>query len=58
MLEVTYFKKDEKRRAIFAFLKIGEDIKKGTYVSIWKKNKEGVWKYVLDACNEGLGDKK
>ncbi len=30
---------------------------KGTYVTIWKKNDDGVWKWVLDSGNEGLGDK-
>jgi len=30
---------------------------KGTYVSIWKKQKDGSWKYVLDTGNEGLGQK-
>jgi ketosteroid isomerase-like protein len=29
----------------------------GTYVSIWKQ-KAGTWKFVLDAGNEGIGDKK
>ena len=28
----------------------------GTYVSIWKKEKGGTWKYVLDSGNEGIGD--
>lgn len=28
----------------------------GTYVSIWKKEKSGSWKYVLDCGNEGIGD--
>ena len=28
----------------------------GTYVSIWKKQKDGTWKYVLDSGNEGIGD--
>lgn len=28
----------------------------GTYVSIWKKEKDGKWKFVLDAGNEGIGD--
>lgn len=28
----------------------------GTYVSIWKKEKNGEWKYVLDSGNEGIGD--
>jgi len=26
----------------------------GTYVSIWKKDDEGSWKYMLDTGNEGL----
>jgi ketosteroid isomerase-like protein len=30
----------------------------GTYVSIWKKEKGGTWKYVLDSGNEGIGDSK
>lgn len=29
-------------------------ITKGTYVTIWKKNKEGEWKFVLNSGNEGL----
>ena len=29
----------------------------GTYVSIWKKEKDGTWKFVLDSGNEGIGDK-
>lgn len=28
----------------------------GTYVSIWKKEKDGKWKYVLDSGNEGIGE--
>ena len=27
----------------------------GTYVSIWKKQQDGSWKFVLDSGNEGLG---
>ena len=30
----------------------------GTYVSIWKKDSKGNWKYVLDSGNEGIGDIK
>ena len=30
----------------------------GTYVSIWKKEKDGTWKFVLDSGNEGIGDVK
>ena len=29
----------------------------GTYVSIWKKQKDGQWKFVLDSGNEGIGNK-
>ncbi len=28
----------------------------GTYTSIWKKQKDGSWKFVLDTGNEGIGD--
>lgn len=30
----------------------------GTYVSIWKKELNGSWKFVLDSGNEGIGDNK
>lgn len=30
----------------------------GTYITIWKKNKEGKWKFVLDTGNSGLGEEK
>lgn len=30
-------------------------IEKGTYISVWKKDENGEWKYVLDSGNEGLG---
>lgn len=28
----------------------------GTYISIWKKQADGSWKFVLDSGNEGVGD--
>jgi ketosteroid isomerase-like protein len=28
----------------------------GTYVSIWKKEADGKWKFVLDSGNEGVGE--
>ena len=29
----------------------------GTYVSIWKKQSDGKWKFVLQSNNEGVGEK-
>ncbi|HYW95088.1 MAG TPA: DUF4440 domain-containing protein [Bacteroidales bacterium] len=29
---------------------------KGTYVTIWQRNREGEWKFVLDTGNAGLGE--
>ena len=37
-------------------LKLSDTLLKGNYVSIWKKQKDGKWKFVLDSGNEGLGD--
>jgi ketosteroid isomerase-like protein len=31
--------------------------KEGTYVTIWKKDINGNWKFVLDTGNQGLGQK-
>lgn len=28
----------------------------GNYVSIWKKQSDGTWKFILDSGNEGIGD--
>ena len=42
---------------IWALQPKGQDtVLYGTYVSIWKKQEYGTWKYVLDAGNDGLGD--
>jgi ketosteroid isomerase-like protein len=30
----------------------------GNYVSIWKKQSDGNWKFVLDSGNEGIGDEQ
>jgi ketosteroid isomerase-like protein len=30
--------------------------RKGTYVTVWRKNSEGQWKWVLDTGNDGLTD--
>ena len=35
-------------------LEIKDTVLKGTYVSIWKKQKDGKWKFVLDSGNEGV----
>lgn len=35
-------------------LQTSDTIENGTYVTIWKKDEEGTWKYVLDSGNEGL----
>jgi ketosteroid isomerase-like protein len=32
------------------------NVQRGTYVTIWKKQKDGKWKFVLDSGNQGLGD--
>jgi len=37
-------------------IKIDTLISVGTYVSIWKKDEQGNWKYILDSGNEGLGN--
>jgi len=34
------------------------NISKGTYVTIWKKQKDGTWKFVLDTGTQGLPDTK
>jgi ketosteroid isomerase-like protein len=34
----------------------GENVQRGTYVTIWKKQEDGKWKFVLDSGNQGLGD--
>lgn len=35
-----------------------EQTTRGTYVSIWKKDKDGNWKFVLDTGNPGLEPRK
>lgn len=36
-------------------LKADTVVEQGTYISVWKKDTSGQWKYVLDSGNEGLG---
>ena len=38
--------------------KVTGEISQGTYVSIWEKQSNGKWKYVLDTGTEGLPGKK
>lgn len=35
-------------------LQVYDTIIVGTYVSIWKKQKDGKWKFVLDSGNSGI----
>jgi ketosteroid isomerase-like protein len=38
-------------------LRDGSDhVQRGTYVTIWKKQEDGKWKFVLDSGNQGLGE--
>ncbi|MGE5400979.1 MAG: YybH family protein [Ignavibacteriales bacterium] len=50
-LAYTYGTYEIKNRA-------GSVIGDGTYVTIWKKDKAGNWKFVLDTGNEGLKPRK
>ena len=34
------------------------NFEKGTYITIWIKDKDGIWKFVLDTGNEGLGEQQ
>ncbi len=36
-------------------LQLKDTVLKGTYVSVWKKQKNGKWKFILDSGNEGIG---
>ena len=36
-------------------LEMKDTVLRGTYVSIWKKQHDGKWKFVLDCGNEGIG---
>jgi ketosteroid isomerase-like protein len=37
-------------------MELKDSLSTGTYVSVWKKNGEGKWKWVLDSGNEGTGE--
>ncbi|MFW5644613.1 MAG: YybH family protein [Bacteroidota bacterium] len=32
-----------------------DSLRQGTYVTVWKKDANGNWKYILDSGNEGIG---
>lgn len=32
-----------------------DQVERGTYVTIWKKQEDGKWKFVLDSGNQGIG---
>ncbi|MFC2089804.1 YybH family protein [Bacteroidota bacterium] len=34
--------------------KVSKSLSYGTYVSIWKKNKDGEWRYMMDTGQEGI----
>lgn len=34
------------------------EVARGTYVTIWEKQKDGTWKFVLDTGTQGLPDKQ
>lgn len=33
-----------------------EEVSKGTYATVWQRQSDGEWKFVLDLGNEGLGE--
>ncbi|MEE9461166.1 MAG: DUF4440 domain-containing protein [Bacteroidales bacterium] len=37
-----------------SFIKADNSLTRGKYVTIWKRQPDGSWKYVLDGGNEGL----
>ncbi|MEO8764154.1 MAG: hypothetical protein ABI416_07700 [Ginsengibacter sp.] len=39
-------------------LEMKDTVFRGTYVSIWKRQKDGKWKFVLDSGNEGVAERQ
>ena len=39
---------------VYAIEPTGDSITYGTYVTIWKRQEDGSWKFVLDSGNEGI----
>ncbi|MFT3747863.1 MAG: hypothetical protein QM768_06075 [Agriterribacter sp.] len=37
-------------------MQMGDATYKGTYVTIWQKQEDGSWKFLLDSGNEGTGE--
>lgn len=37
-------------------MQIGDSTYKGTYVTIWQKEEDGSWKFLLDSGNEGIDE--
>lgn len=37
-------------------MQMGDSSFKGTYVTVWTRQKDGRWKFVLDSGNEGTGE--
>ena len=44
---------------VYTFTQKTDSLKteKGTYLSVWKKDSNGKWKFVVDTGNEGIGEK-
>ncbi len=41
---------------IYELKDTSNNVQRGTYVTIWKKQVDGKWKFVLDSGNQGLGE--
>jgi ketosteroid isomerase-like protein len=41
---------------IYELKDTSNNVQRGTYVTIWKKQLDGKWKFVLDSGNQGLGE--
>jgi ketosteroid isomerase-like protein len=40
---------------IYEMRDTSDNVQRGTYVTIWRKQEDGKWKFVLDSGNQGLG---
>lgn len=41
---------------IYELKDTSNNVQRGSYVTIWKKQLDGKWKFVLDSGNQGLGE--